>query len=588
MRVMSKTNDSVKVIAEALGPKEKVESNKVLIIQSIYASMKKIKFKAHRFTVEAKAEALLLTDELSNDERVILEKFSDIRKGGMQLAKDASAVRRIVIEHTHPSVILTTTDMAINLGTITREMTFCILDEGSLAEDAKIRGMFAMTPKLEGVLIAGDPGQLEPFTHTTDTVKLKQYGLGPLISQMIIRDLASVVSLIWNRRSIPSLLPPIMETSVRYKHMKAAKTEPKWIDEAKLNFPPVPRYGCPYVIIDCDGMHEGTPTGSLSNTEQEEIAKFWLDMIQDFVNLGALPRGKVLVLNFYQGTNQKVKRIIADSQYRNRVTSTTVDSAQGMQSPILITTTTRAEQGPYTVGEEESNTSFLHNPNRVRVDVGRPELIHVIIGRMDFLTMYKGAMQNFLRKACEDTPVMDGAEFVRMCKDWMAKVKELREADPECVIEGPARYTGSQVLYKDMIHAADPTDLSHLSKCRLNQEHGWLDLTRHLHEQDLPEGYKYDQPTVNYGSQLPELTDAKERLKVRSEGGIPKKPIDGDKPKEPETADPTAMDTTEPINETLAEPMEFDLLTGEEKDDMKGDDDGEDDDDDEEENGAGN
>jgi hypothetical protein len=585
MNVMSKTNDSVKVIAEALGPKSKVESNKVLIVQSILQSMKNFPSKAYRFTVEAKAEALLLTDDLSANERLLLEKFTEIRKGGVQMAKDMSAVRKIVIEKTDPSVFLTTTDMGINLGHITREMTHAIFDEGSLAEDAKIRGMFAMCPKLVGVLVAGDPGQLEPFTHIRDSLKLKQYGLGPLISQMIIRDLASVVSLIWNRRSIPSLLPPIMETSVRYKNMKAAKAEPKWDEEVKLCFPPVTRYKSPYVLIDCDGLHELTPTGSLSNTEQEEIVRFYLDMIQDFVDMGAIPRGKVLVLNFYQGTNQKVKKIIAGKPYRNRVTSTTVDSAQGMQTPILVTTTTRAEQGQFTTGvDDEGSGSFIHSDHRVRVDVGRPELIHVFIGRMDFLTLHKGALQNFLRKACEQTPVLDGAEFMRMNQKWMDKVKELRETDPTVPVEGPARYPVSEVLYRDMIHGADPTNLSHLSKCRLNVENGWLDLSRHLDTQDLPEGYKYEQPMVSYTAQLPELTEARERLRARLEGdAYLKKPIEGTTTsKVQDNDDPTAMDTTEPINETLAEKMEFDFMTGEEKDEEEKDDD----DGDEEENGA--
>jgi hypothetical protein len=119
--VTSKTNKSVKVIAQELGKSKKLKANDVLLVQSVSASMKKIEGNAAKFTMEEKAKALVEGGQLSHDEHTLLSKYVSIRERNIQLAKDTGMVRRIIFKYTKPKILLTTTDMGLLLGGITKE-----------------------------------------------------------------------------------------------------------------------------------------------------------------------------------------------------------------------------------------------------------------------------------------------------------------------------------------------------------------------------------------------------------------------------------------------------------------------------------
>jgi hypothetical protein len=522
--ITSKTNESVRVLAQELARNETINPDNVLIIQSAQEAHVPMPGRAHQFTMQYKAEKIQLEDtnaqqveqKIPHDEIELLFKYCAITDRGIQLGKDQAKVRRIVCKHMPPSVIVCSSDMAFTVTGVLEMITHWINDEASISEDVKGRALTAVLKHLKHVLISGDPGQLEPFTNIRVEHDLIRFGMSSTIEQLILRETTKVITLKVNRRSIPALLPAIKSTYNRYASMEAGRIDPEWDTDKYQNFPPGPCHKSPFTLIDISGMHEKIPTGSLRNRFQEDFVTRYLSIIERLEKIKAIPKKSVLVLGFYGGADMAMREILINNPMGKRLEINTVDSSMGKQADTVIVTTSRAEAA--NVQGLAEDRMFIQKDGRGRVAFGRPRDRMVFIGRMDVCTAQSGAMRNYLRVAAQTTPVMEGEVFLKMLENWLTDIEtKSSEGIPlsDIVSARAARYEQSLVLRHDMVNASDETILNipHISKCRLNKEFGWDNLATHVPQSQLPKDYQYVAETVNYDADLPDISEEKEHLK---------------------------------------------------------------------------
>ena len=234
-------------------------ADKTILVMSAYANPGSLSKASKKLTLKHKAKELMQREDVPPKVKKMVEQFLEICEEGKVSVKGLGTIKNKIIDWVKPQLIFATIDMVTCQKRLRQGINVVILDEISLAADLHTRVLLtAPFGAKRQIFMVGDPEQLGPYTTLETTRRyLVKYGKKSVAQQIMSRRAFAHHTLIYNRRSIPELIPGLNVISNResYKQMRSAIPMPDVNDETYV-YPPAVREDGAYILLEMETRRE--------------------------------------------------------------------------------------------------------------------------------------------------------------------------------------------------------------------------------------------------------------------------------------------------------------------------------------------
>jgi hypothetical protein len=498
--IMSPSNKSacevVDKLAQLLDSKA-IFQEEVLLIQSTTNLQEGVDDIALPFTMYSHAKRLLEKANLPTLIRDILTGFRALVVSKCNVDYDIGTVIAAILRFGKVKCISCTADMARTHFPIREKATMVIGDEGGRLHDDSTRATIARMPQVKKVVIAGDICQLGPHNFWLDNSFIK-YGKESVLQVAIKRQLAPVFRLTVSLRSIESLVRPLRAMTIEYGDIKSGLPDPDWDGDDYVRLPPLPIKDCTTVLLHVPSKHGRDKSGSVVNRAHEKVATDLVIILDECRKiLGTDAKQNTMVVSSYQGVKSNIENRVRDIPFTDNGGVVTAEGSQsgGADRVIWVTGRTRPSA--------TNDDGFAVDNKRAMTALSRPGIVVYVIGDFNYLTNTDNWLRNYVTAAVEDTPILDGIEYIKMLRTWIEQGKaQLEQGRPQLRFY---RY-GCGVLKKHLTTGQNEEDFSHIAPARPNDIAGWRDKRLYVPPAQIEGGYQ-PPPVIPLDTPLEDLAD---------------------------------------------------------------------------------
>lgn len=307
---------------------------------------------------------------------------------------------RSIIEHA--DVIFTTLSSAGN-AMIKRccPVDVVVCDEAAQASEASTLISLHLQPR--HLILVGDPAQLPAFVESIHARSMK-------CEESLMKRLMTASKYTSHLLSTQYRMhPDIVEFPNRAFYSNHLNTHNS-VNSRKMpwNLFPIQHWSpdhqlsrwvkMPYAFINFRAQENFGNSSSFSNTSEALFIVNMLEKLQNFYGTSYNLHTKCIVITFYAGQVDCIKRLLGSRKDAlRRIKVFTVDGVQGSEADIVLLSFVRSN--------EEGNTGFLKNPNRLNVSLTRAKKQLLCVGNLETM-LRSGSTSNVIESGIAEESIL--------------------------------------------------------------------------------------------------------------------------------------------------------------------------------------
>jgi hypothetical protein len=286
--------------------------------------------------------------------------------------------------------------------------------------------------------------------------------------------------------------------TIEYGDIKSGLPDPDWDGDDYVRLPPLPIKDCTTVLLHVPSKHGRDKSGSVVNRAHEKVATDLVIILDECRKiLGTDAKQNTMVVSSYQGVKSNIENRVRDIPFTDNGGVVTAEGSQsgGADRVIWVTGRTRPSA--------TNDDGFAVDNKRAMTALSRPGIVVYVIGDFNYLTNTDNWLRNYVTAAVEDTPILDGIEYIKMLRTWIEQGKaQLEQGRPQLRFY---RY-GCGVLKKHLTTGQNEEDFSHIAPARPNDIAGWRDKRLYVPPAQIEGGYQ-PPPVIPLDTPLEDLAD---------------------------------------------------------------------------------